>query len=162
MLKFKKSSYAMVLVVSLSTILVGCADLSARPDVYQRSQLQKAQVTNFATIVSLKPILIEQDEGSSNSIMSIAGTALGAIAGAQLGGGTGRIAGAIGGGLAGGYATNAVMGKIQMQKGIEFTVKLDNGQMLTFGQAGDINKYYTGQRVKLVTSNDGTTKIDSQ
>jgi len=111
---------------------------------------------------TLKPILIEQDEGASNSIMSIAGTALGAIAGAQLGGGTGRIAGAIGGGLAGGYATNAVMGKIQTQKGVEFTVKLDNGQMLTFGQAGDINKYYTGQRVKLVTSNDGITKIDSQ
>lgn len=147
---------------AMSIAIIGCADTSTRPEVYKSSQLQQGYYTSYATILSLKEIEIEKDEGLSNALLTVAGTAVGAIAGSHIGGGSGAIVGAIGGGLAGGYATNEAVGKLQKTKGVEFTVKTQKDQrILTFAQHGNISNYFIGQKVKLVTDNLGRTRIDS-
>lgn len=156
-------SKTLVALALASAMLVGCANQSARPDVYNRSELQKAQYTSFGTIKSLKPIVINDDGSFSSTILTVAGTAIGAIAGSHVGGGTGAVVSSIVGGLAGGYATNAVANNttVTQSNGVEFTIQADNGKMLTFAQQGDITKYQVGQRVKLVTAGDGTTRVDT-
>lgn len=148
-----------LLIASLSgMVLTGCQTGDSLPNVYKRGELQKAHQTQFGTVLSLKKIQIQ---GEGNKILTVGGAALGALAAKNIGGGTGAIAAAVVGGLAGGYATDAITGKMNNADGIEFTVKLDNGRIVTFAQEGDVNRYMPNQRVKLVTSN-GKTRVDDQ
>lgn len=159
----KMTKLALTSILSVS-VLAACTNdtyNTSRPDVYKQSGLNQAQITTYATVISLKPITIQNDTGATNPLLTLAGTALGGLAGAQVGGGTGKVAGAIVGGLAGGYATNEVTSRVQTTKGIEFTVKTDQGQILTFAQAGDINRYHIHQRVRLITGPQGT-KVDNE
>lgn len=141
-----------------SVLLTACTNTDYRPEVYQQSDLQKAHRTEYATIKTVKEIVIKQDEGVTNPLLTVAGTVAGGIAGSHIGGGKGQILSAIGGGLLGGYATNEAVKATQTQKGVEFTLIKDDGQMITFAQQGDARQFSVGQRVKLVT-HDGKTKV---
>lgn len=152
----KKLSLTLCAILSAS-LLTGCV-ASSQPNVYSRSQIQTAQITHYGTILSLKPIFIE---GESSAILSIAGTALGALAGKQVGGGTGQIAGAVIGGLAGGYGVSEATKHMTKTQGVELTVKLDSGQVVTFAQEGNPSHFQKYQRVKIVMDNAGKARVDN-
>ena len=127
--------------------LTACTNIGDNsPTSYSRSELQRAQYTSFGTILEVNAISIQGDD---SPLLTIAGTALGALAGAQVGGGTGRIAGAVVGGLASGYGVNAASKALTKTNGVELTVKMDNGETLTFAQEGDIKRFAKGMRVKV-------------
>lgn len=154
----KMSKMLAMMLVGSSVLLTACTNTDYRPEVYQQSDLQKAHRTEYATIKTVKEIVIKQDEGVTNPLLTVAGTVAGGIAGSHIGGGKGQILSAIGGGLLGGYATNEAVKATQTQKGVEFTLIKDDGQMITFAQQGDARQFSVGQRVKLVT-HDGKTKV---
>lgn len=150
-------------ILSLSAVLTlsGCVDAyNSLPSeqVYNANQIGQAQTTYFATLLSVKPVIIQ---GDTSPLVDVAATALGALAGAQIGGGSGKVAGAIVGGLAAGYGADTATGQLNKTQGVQLTVKLDSGRVLTFVQKGNPNNFKVGQRVQLIESYDGTFKVDN-
>lgn len=111
------------------SVLAACSnDVSntSSPDIYKQSGLNQAEITTYATVLSLKPITIRNNTETTNPL-----------------------------------STNEVDLRVLTAKGIEFKVKTDQGQILTFAQAGDINRYHLYQRVRLITGPQGT-KVDNE
>ncbi|MGB7483182.1 MAG: glycine zipper 2TM domain-containing protein, partial [Castellaniella sp.] len=83
--------------------------------------------------------------------------ALGGVAGSAIGGGRGQILASIGGALLGGLAGNAVENQVGKTRGLEITVRLDNGETRVIAQADDV-ALSSGQRVQVI-SGGGPTRV---
>lgn len=143
-----------VLTASLS-VLAGCANQSASGSTYTYGQAQQEQIVRYGTVVSVRPVTIQQDR--SSGVGAAGGAALGGVAGSTIGGGSGQILTSIGGALLGGLAGNAVENQMAKTSGLEITVRLDNGETRVVAQADDI-ALSSGQRVQLI-SGGGPTRV---
>jgi len=143
-----------VLAASVS-VLAGCANRSASSSVYSYDQAQHEQIVRTGTVVSVRNVTIQN--AKSSGFGGLAGGALGGVAGSAVGGGTGNILATVGGAIAGALAGNAVENQTGKTKGLEITVKLDNGETRVVAQAADV-PLVAGQRVRLV-SGDGPTRV---
>ena len=143
-----------VLAGSLS-IMAGCANNSASGSVYNYDQAQREQIVRAGTIVSMRPVTIQTDK--SSGFGGLAGGAVGGVAGSTIGGGKGQILTTIGGAILGAVAGNAVENQVGKTRGVEITVRLDNGETRVVAQADDI-PLSNGQRVRLVSGN-GPTRV---
>ncbi|MDN5843206.1 MAG: glycine zipper 2TM domain-containing protein [Alcaligenaceae bacterium] len=143
-----------VLAASLS-VLAGCANQSASGSTYTYGQAQQEQIVRYGTVVSVRPVTIQQDR--SSGVGAAGGAALGGVAGSTIGGGSGQILTSIGGALLGGLAGNAVENQMAKTSGLEITVRLDNGETRVIAQADDI-RLSAGQRVQLI-SGGGPTRV---
>ena len=96
-------------------------------------------------------------EGTRSGIGTIAGGVAGGIGGAQIAhgwlGALGALAGAVGGGLLGQVAEEGVTGR----KGLEITVRLDNGSLVAITQAAD-EEFRPGERVRIL-SGGGVSRV---
>mgnify|MGYP003351972442 CR=1 FL=1 len=88
----------------------------------------------------------------------IAGGVIGATGGSSVGGG-GRTSNVLGvlGAVGGGIAGNAIERKLTEKKGLEITVKLDNGEYRAITQDAD-EAFRPGERVRLLSSG-GVTRV---
>ena len=139
-----------------SLALGGCAP-SMSGNVYSRDQARKATTLEEGAVVSVREVMIE---GTKTPIGALGGGAVGGVLGSMVGGGKGSTLGAVVGALAGAGAGAVAEEKITQQKGLEIQVKLDSGQQLVVVQAAD-QMYQPGQRVKVLRSPDGTTRVTS-
>lgn len=137
------------------TILAGCANNTASSSVYTYGQAQQEQIVRYGTVVSVRPVVIQNDR--SSGVGTLAGGALGGVAGSSIGGGRGQILTSIGGAILGGLAGNAVENQMGKTQGLEITVRLDNGETRVVAQAADV-PLASGQRVQLV-SGGGPTRV---
>ncbi len=86
------------------------------------------------------------------------GAALGGIAaGSNVGHGNGSAAAGIIGAVAGGIIGQHVEQNLQTRKGLEITVKLDNGELRAITQDAD-ELFVPGERVRLLSSGR-TTRV---
>jgi outer membrane lipoprotein SlyB len=96
-------------------------------------------------------------EGTRSGIGTVAGGVAGGIGGAQIAhgwlGALGALAGAVGGGLLGQVAEEGVTGR----KGVEITVRLDNGSLVAITQAAD-EEFRPGERVRIL-SGGGVSRV---
>ncbi len=145
---------AVALLGSLA-ILSGCANDSASSSVYSYGQAQREQVVRTGTVESVRNVTIQKDRSSGAGVL--AGGALGGVAGSTIGGGTGNVLATIGGGILGAVAGNAVENQVGKTKGLEITVRLDNGETRVIAQAADV-AISAGQRVRLISGN-GPTRV---
>lgn len=143
-----------VLAASLA-VLAGCANHSASSSVYSYGQAQQEQIVRYGTVVSVRPVTIQEDR--SSGLGTLGGGALGGVAGSAIGGGRGQILTSIGGAILGGLAGNAVENQMGKTQGLEITVRLDNGETRVVAQAADV-ALASGQRVQLV-SGGGPTRV---
>jgi outer membrane lipoprotein SlyB len=134
-------------------ILTGCP-ASMSGGAYSRDQARKVQEVQMATVESVREVQIE---GTKTPIGPAAGAAVGGIAGSNIGGGKGSTVGAIVGAVAGGVAGAAIEEGATRQKGLEITVKLDNGRMIAITQAAD-EQFRPGERVRVLTGG-GVTRV---
>jgi len=95
---------------------------------------------------------------SSSGLGTLGGAALGAIGGSAIGGGRGAIATGIVGGLAGALLGSSVENAMNRKKGLEITVRLDNGELRAITQSVTGEQFAAGQRVRLLTSG-GITRV---
>jgi outer membrane lipoprotein SlyB len=155
-------------------LLVGLATLSSgfltacTPDIsagsYSTGQIGQAANTGRGTIIAATPIKVSSRGVGSESALgvgSIAGGLAGAAGGSAIGGGTrmnviGGVGGAVLGGLIGNYAEQ----KLTTQTGMQYTVKLRNGQVITVSQG--LNPILgVGQRVFVIFSNPARVVADT-
>lgn len=146
---------AAIALASSLAILAGCANDNASSSVYNYGQAQREQIVRTGTVEFVRSVTIQTDKSSGAGVL--AGGALGGVAGNTIGGGRGNILATIGGGLLGAMAGNAVENQVGKTKGLEITVRLDNGETRVIAQAADV-AVSAGQRVRLISGN-GPTRV---
>jgi len=151
----KSRLIAVAVLASSMGVLAGCANDTASSSVYSYGQAQREQVVRMGTVVSVRNVTIQHDKSSGAGM--IAGGALGGVAGSTIGGGTGNVLATVGGVILGGLAGNAVENQVGKTKGLEITVRLDNGETRVVAQAADV-PISSGQRVRLISGN-GPTRV---
>ena len=141
--------------IALASLLAaGCAS-SRSSEVYSRDQAMKAQTVQMGTVQSVKAVKIE---GTKSPVGAIAGGAVGGALGHTIGHGTGRtvatVLGAVGGAVGGSVAEE----ELTKKDGLEITVKLDEGKVISVVQEADV-AFLVGDRVRIMKGPDGTTRV---
>lgn len=149
-----KTTATIAALLATSLVLSGCPS-SMSGSSYTRDQAQQAQTVRLGYVDSVRTVNIE---GTKSGVGTIGGAALGGVAGSTIGKGRGQIAGAVGGAVLGGLAGSAIEENATRQMGLEITVRLENGRMIAVTQAADEN-FQRGDRVRVLTSQDGTTRV---
>jgi outer membrane lipoprotein SlyB len=135
-------------------LVAGCTP-QPNATTYGRGEAMRAQTVDFGAIVSIRPVQIRPDR---TIVGTATGAALGGLAGSQLGGGTAaNVAGGVAGAVAGGAIGSAIQGS-QSTPGLELTVRLDSGRTVAVVQAGGVDDFRVGDRVR-VTSDGQTTRV---
>lgn len=151
----------LTLFVCLCSLLMvgGCARRISQ-NYYAAGSVGEASHTYRGYIVSVRKVEIGGGESFSDNKAGMAVGAIGGgLLGSQIGGGVkanivGGVLGAALGAAAGGFAEDA----LSSQDGMEYSVQLDNGQLMTVVQGVD-EVYPVGQRVLVIVSNEGRSRI---
>jgi outer membrane lipoprotein SlyB len=141
-------------VAAASLFVSGCATRSSSGGVYTSSETRSEQTVRMGVVESVRQVRIE---GQQTPVGTIAGGAIGGIAGSNVGGGRGATVGTILGAVAGGVAGTAIERSVMEKKGVEVTVRLENGELRAITQEAD-EEFRPGERVRLL-SNRGVTRV---
>ena len=143
-----------VIAIAAPWVLSGCYTPPTSGSVYTAGQANREQSVRMGVVESVRHVTIE---GTHGEVGAIAGGAVGGIAGSTVGSGKGSSVGAILGAVAGGAAGGAAERGITQKKGLEITVRLDNGELRAIAQDAD-EEFRPGERVRLV-SGRGVTRV---
>ncbi len=137
-----------ILSLFTATALMGCQS-NINSDHYSTSQTGRVSNVSQCTVLNVRYVGVNNDSGSG----ALIGTIAGGVAGSTIGGGSrAHTLGAVGGALLGGLVGAEAEQGLSSQTGIEYVVKLDNGQVIsiTQGTAGALN---VGQRCLVLFGN---------
>jgi outer membrane lipoprotein SlyB len=143
-----------LMILIIFFIVVGCAS-SRSGEVYSRDQARKTQTVQLGTVELVKSVKIE---GTKTPLGTLAGAAAGGALGSTIGSGSGKTVAVVLGAIAGGAAGSAVEEQATKKDGLEITVKLDNGKVISVVQEADI-PFSVGERVRILKGPDGTTRV---
>ena len=146
-------NYFALALLALVTALTGCAG-SQSGSVYSQGQARREMNVRLGVVESVREVTLE---GTQTGAGTVAGGAVGGIAGSNVGKGKGSTVGAILGAVAGGVAGHALEESMTRKKGLEITVKLDNGQLTAIVQEAD-ETFRPGDHVRLLSSG-GSTRV---
>jgi outer membrane lipoprotein SlyB len=135
---------------ALATVLTGCAP-GLGGSSYSRDQARREQTVRMGYVESVRDVKLE---GTRSGVGPAAGAVVGGIAGSTVGAGRGSAVAAVIGAVAGGVAGQAAEQGVTGKRGVEVTVKLDNGQMVAIMQEAD-ETFRPGDRVRILS--DGAT-----
>ncbi len=141
------------LLLGMAVAMGGCAS-SKSGDTYTRDEARRVQNVQMGTVEASRPIKIE---GTKTVIGSGAGTVVGAIAGSSTGQGKGSAIGSVLGAVAGGVVGAAAEEGITRQDGVEVTVRLESGRLISVVQAGK-DQFQPGDKVR-VLEGGGETRV---
>ncbi len=145
-----------VVLILCCTVLTGCAVQPNSGSVYSSHQAGREQTVRTGVVESVREVTI--DKGQSG-VGTLAGGALGGIAaGSNIGRGNGAIAAGILGAVAGGVAGKHVESNLTQRRGLEITVRLDNGGGLRAVTQDADELFRPGERVRLLSSG-GSTRV---
>ncbi len=126
--------YLMLLAIPLMFGVCGCTS-NIGANEYSVSGTGEVNRALKGTVLSVRQVSVESDNGAGTLI----GAAAGGVAGSAIGGDdTAHILGAIGGAVLGGVAGDAAQGALSKQSGYEYVIQLDNGNLVTVTQGTDI------------------------
>ena len=132
-------------------LLSGCASPGLGSGSYTREQARREQTVRMGHVESVREVKLE---GTRSGVGPGAGAIAGGVAGSAIGHGRGSALGAIAGAVAGGIAGQAIEQGATSKRGVEVTVKLDNGHMVAITQEAD-ETFRPGDRVRILS--DGAT-----
>ncbi|WP_299010099.1 glycine zipper 2TM domain-containing protein [uncultured Shewanella sp.] len=130
--------------------LTGCTNTpNPYGDSYGSAETRTVQQVYYGTIIETKPVTIDASSGT-NMVGTVAGAAVGGVLGSTIGGGTGSALATIGGGLLGGYAGGKAANAMGERNGVNLTVRLDNGEVISIVQEVDPNMIFrVGEKVQV-------------
>jgi outer membrane lipoprotein SlyB len=138
----------LILVVALGA-LAGCAIAPHSANVYHVRETMNEQSVRMATVESVRDVTLT---GGTSDVGAMTGAALGGIAGSTVGGGRGALAATIAGAVVGGVIGQKVEQDANNRKGLEITVRLDQGgDLRAITQEAD-EQFRAGERVRLVSN----------
>ena len=143
-----------LLLILIGLIAVGCAP-SMSGSAYSRDQARKVQTVHEGEVIMVREVLIE---GTKSGLGGLAGGVMGFALGSTVGGGSGKGVARAAGTVAGAAAGAAIEEGATRQTGLEITVKLDNGQVVSIVQAAD-ERFDEGDLVRVLRRPDGTARV---
>ncbi|MBI3901720.1 MAG: glycine zipper 2TM domain-containing protein [Nitrosomonadales bacterium] len=146
----------LLLILGTVIIIGGCAS-SKSGDVYSRDEARRVQTVLLGTVEGSRPIRIE---GTKSDIGTGAGAVVGAIAGSSAGQGKGSAIGSVVGAVVGGVAGAAAEEGLTRENGVEVTIRLESGRLISVVQGGD-EKFQPGDKVRIMQSG-GDTRVTHQ
>jgi outer membrane lipoprotein SlyB len=146
-----KATSAVISTALLVTVLAGCAAPGLGGGAYSREQARREQTVRMGYVESVREVKLE---GTRSGVGPAAGAVAGGIAGSSIGSGRGAALGTVAGAVIGGLAGQAAEQGVTTKRGVEVTVKLDNGQMVAIMQEAD-ETFRPGDRVRILS--DGAT-----
>ncbi|UIF85675.1 membrane protein [Cupriavidus sp. UYPR2.512] len=135
-----------VAVLAVTVLVAGCATQSNSNSVYGTGQAQREQTVRYGVVEGIREVTIQGNQSGA-----------GTLAGGAIGGGNGAVAAGILGAVLGGIAGSAAENKINQRRGLEITVRLENGEMRAITQEAD-EAFRPGERVRLLSSG-GLTRV---
>lgn len=143
-----------IAVLTSAALLAGCAMEQRSASVYDPYQAMNEQSVRMGTVESVREVTIaSRDSG----VGGMTGAALGGLAGSNVGSGKGSVAAGIAGAVAGGIIGQRAEGRVASRRGLEITIRLDNGDMVAVTQQAE-ELFRPGDRVRLLS--DGyTTRV---
>lgn len=147
----------LVVILLITGIETGCVG-NPYGDTYAVSDTRKVQTVYYGVVISAKPVNIEGDKGSS-AVGTIAGGAVGGILGSKVGGGSGSDIAAIGGAILGGVAGNKAAQSISKRHGVNLTIKLDSGKVISVVQEVDPNMLFRVDQQVQVNQQGSTARV---
>ena len=143
-----KCSIGIFLSISLVCFsLSGCVS-GLEGSSYSRSEARQIQQVEFGAILSTKPVIIE---GQRTDWGELSGVIIGGIAGSSVGEGKGQEIATTLGAIGGAVVASVAEEKATRAQGLELTVKMDSGKILSIVQEVDeINQFQKGQRVRVL------------
>ena len=146
-----KQMMSLVAAATLVTVVAGCAAPGLGGGAYTREQARREQTVRLGHVESVREVRLE---GTRSGVGPAAGAVAGGIAGSSIGHGRGAALGTLAGAVVGGIAGQAAEQGFTARRGVEVTVKLDNGQMVAIVQEAD-DAFRPGDRVRILS--DGAT-----
>ena len=126
----------------LAILLVGCTT-NISPKTYSVGSVGQVNRTISATVISVREIDVAGTQGLGAGV----GAAAGGIAGSSLGSGDREnLIGALAGAVVGGIAGAAIERSATEQKGMEYVVETENGNLMTIVQGVTV-LFKEGQKV---------------
>ncbi len=115
-------------------VLTACAP-NINSNHYATSGTGEVGQAMNCTVVSVRQVNVSSSDSSAGSVIGAIG---GGVAGSTIGHGRGSILGALGGAALGGIAGNYAQEGLSSQGGMEYIVRLDNGNLRTITQGADV------------------------
>ena len=158
LLKNNSHAFKLGLVAITTLALSGCAR-NISSDNYNARTIGEASFSYQGVVSSARQVDVsEGDYLEDNKMGMLLGGGAGGLAGSQIGSGRGAVAGAVGGAVLGAVAGAFAEKALKEQKGMEYVVRLNNGQMMTVVQGVD-NPLAVGQRVIIMVKNEGRSRV---
>jgi len=142
-----------LLIMGMSIVITGCAT-SKSGDVYSRDEARQVQSVQMGVVEGARRIKIE---GTKSDIGTGAGALIGGLAGSSAGHGKGSSIGAVVGAVAGGVVGAAMEEGITRENGMEITIRLENGRIISVVQGGN-EEFKAGDKVR-VLQGGGETRV---
>lgn len=140
----------MVIALILPLAMFGCAS-EQTGTTYSRGDVGQIQEVAFGVVTHARAVHIE---GTKTPIGTVAGAAIGGLAGSSVGHDTVSSVAAIAGAVAGGLAGSAAEEAMTRADGVEVTIRMEGGKIISVVQAADPNvQFKEGDKVRVLTIN---------
>ena len=145
------------LAITLASIVAACVPSKQTGTSYSRDEARAVQKVKLGTVVDATPVTIE---GTKSGIGGVVGGAVGGLAGSSVDNGTGGDIAAVIAGAAGAIVGAKAEEATTRAKGMEYTIRLDDGEVISVVQAIDTkaDPIAAGDEVKLL-SQGGTIRV---
>ncbi|MCH1430694.1 MAG: hypothetical protein L7U87_08080 [Chlamydiales bacterium] len=154
------------IIQTIAALCIACVSLSScsseiSANTYSDMHVGETSTTYMGVILSAREVTVAgNDKLDHNGAGQSAGMVAGGLAGSGMGSGNGNGAAIIGGALLGTIAGAYAEKHLKKQKGIEYVIKLDSGELKTIVQgAGEM--IAVGQKVLLMVSEKGRSRVIS-
>ena len=144
----------LLLMLGVVVAIGGCAS-SKSGDTYTRDEARRVQNVQMGVVEGSRPVKIE---GTKTPIGSGAGAVVGGIAGSSAGQGRGSAVGTVLGAVVGGVAGAAAEEGFTREDGVEVTIRLESGRLISVVQAAGKEQFQPGDRVRIMETG-GVTRV---
>lgn len=136
-------------------ILAGCSFPAPAPDVYERHETGRVHSVVYGEVQSVRPVPIA---GRQTVIGRLGGAYVGGAVGSAGGDGAGEAILSGVGAVAGAVAGEAAEERLTRKDGLEITLLLDSGDVITIVQEADLT-FAEGERVRVLMRGNESGRV---
>ena len=147
MLSLVSSPRLVLAIAALSFSLTACAS-NMGPGTYSRHEVGQVGYVNYGTVIDVRHVRIT---GGEPGVGTVAGAVIGGAIGSQIGeGDAARVVGIVGGAIIGGAIGSAIEEDANTRDGYEYTIRMENGDVITIVQEAGGPPIRSGTKVRIV------------